>query len=84
MNLRWFKGIPEKDKGVMKARIMESHDVLTQLTILLNEDLYKSYADMAATSSYERPAWSEYQASKLGEQKYIRKMIDLLKIEEKE
>jgi len=82
MQLRWVKGLPEKDKGVMKARIMESHDVLAQLTVLLNEDLTKSYADMAATSSYERPAWAEYQASKLGEQKYIRKIIELLNIEE--
>ena len=80
MNLRWFRGIEEKDKGVMKARIMESHDVLAQLRVLLEDDLQKSYASM--NNHYDIPSWSEKQACKLGEQHYIRKMIELIDIKE--
>lgn len=81
MQLRWFKGIPEKDKGVMKARIMESYDVLSQMRVLLEDDLAKSYSSM--DTDYGKPAWSQYQASKLGEQTYIRRMLELINIEDK-
>ena len=84
MQLRWFKGVPEKDKGVMKARIMESHDVLKQLYSLVESDLLTSYAQMAKEDSYQKPAWSEYQAHKLGEQACLRKLLELIDIEDKD
>lgn len=84
MNLRWLKGLQEKDKAVMKARVMESHDVLTQLTSILEADLETSYTQMAKEGKYESPAWSEYQAHKLGEQACLRKLLELLTLKESE
>jgi hypothetical protein len=84
MKLTWLKGVPQKDKGVMKARIMESHDVLTQLASILEADLETSYTQMAKEGAYQQPAWSEYQAHKLGEQACLRKLLELIDIEESE
>ena len=82
MKLTWLKGVPQKDKGVMKARIMESQDVLTQLASILEADLETSYAQMSKEGKYESPAWSEYQAHKLGEQACLRKLLELLTLKE--
>lgn len=82
MNLRWLSSLPKQDKNVMRARVMESHDVLKRLSELLRDDLESSYTQMAKEDKYQRPAWAEYQAHKLGEQACLRKLLDLINIEE--
>lgn len=78
MNIKWFKGLDEQQKKEMKVQILESRLVLDRLAKLLREELEESVTDMAKKEHFYMPSWSEYQASRLGEQRALRKAIELI------
>lgn len=73
----------EEDKKEMKRMLYDAHPALVRLSELLNEDLEKSVTDMSKQDNYTMPAWSAYQADKLGEQRAIRKILGMIDIEDK-
>jgi len=78
LSSQWTNGLPPKDKTEFKKRIVASRDVLNRLKKMLEEDLQASLKEAAKEDNYSLPAWSEFQAAKLGEQKKLRMVIDLL------
>lgn len=83
MNNRWFKGMSEDDKKEFKADLYAAYTVLNRLAEILEDDLDKSHEEATKKDNYFMPAWGEYQADKLGEQRCIRKILNLIDIEDK-
>lgn len=69
----------EQERADMKAIWAASHPVRTQLVRVLEKELEASYTEMSKKDNYFMPAWSEYQASKIAEQKTLRSLINTLK-----
>lgn len=80
---RWFKGMPTKDKERFRKELKASISVLERLSEIMKDDLMKSHADSGSVANYSMPAWSQYQAHKLGEQATLLKLIDFVNIEDK-
>lgn len=78
MKTRWFKGLSQQDKSKLRADIMQAEPALARLAEMLQADLNDSLKDMAKSEHYLKPAWAQYQASKLGEQKTLRTIIELI------
>jgi len=74
----------KKEKDEFKKRVAYSSDVLDRLRAILEKDLAASIKEAAKEENYSLPSWSCYQADKLGEQRTLRKVIDILPKQEKE
>ena len=76
---KWTNGITKKeDKDDLRKRIESSKDVLDRLKVMLEIELESSVKEASSEENFSMPSWSEYQASKLGEQRALRAVIDLL------
>jgi len=75
---KWTNSLPPKDKEGFKKRIIASRDVLDRLKRMLQEELAASHKAAGKEDNYSLPAWSEFQADKLGEQRTLQMVIDLL------
>lgn len=78
MNLKWTKGLDKEQQEEMKIALKEARLVIERLKVILQEELDVSVVDMAKKDNFFMPAWPEYQASKLGEQRALRKVIELI------
>lgn len=79
MNIKWFKRVKDKsDKERFRKLCLSQIEVFQVLREILEEELEASQKDACKKEHYFMPAWSEYQADKKGEQRILRKVIDLL------
>lgn len=79
MNIRWISHLKNNDdKERFENRVLECKDVLNHLKKLLEEDLELSVKKQRDVKSYLFSSWSEFQADKIGEQRTLQKIIDLL------
>jgi len=79
MNIKWFKKYKDKEKKEeFKRKVLSQLEVFQTLREILEDELEASLKDSCKKEHYFMPAWSEYQADKRGEQRILRKVIDLL------
>ena len=78
----WLKGVNEKDKEELKQSILLASIPLNRLKEIIKEFLEVSTKESRKADKYELPAWSEYQADKIGEQRAYEKIIKLLELDQ--
>lgn len=59
-------------------KVKTKEEVFEFLEKWLTEQLDMSYREARSNTSFETPAWSEYQAFRLGEQKKLIQFLELL------
>ena len=80
MDARWFKYCKNEDqKKEIKAYFGAAGYLLDTLAKILEEELNSSIKESSNKESYKLPAWSEYQADRLGEQRTLRKILNIIK-----
>jgi hypothetical protein len=82
LKARWTNGLSTEDSKKFKADLLAAELVLKRLSEMLKDDLDTSLKKAASADSYTSPAWSEKMADALGEQRTLRKVIDLINIED--
>lgn len=78
MNLKITKGLENQRKKEIKEAWIASHTIRERLREVLAEELDEIIREASRKSTFEKPAWSEYQAYNLGEQEALRKIINIL------
>jgi len=78
MNLKWFKGLSKQQEQELRGDLVLARPSFARLRVLLENELEASISEMGNKDNFFMPAWSEYQANKLGEQKALRKLINLI------
>lgn len=78
MNLKITKGLPTDRKKEIKEAFVASATIRERMRQVLQDDLDSMLRDMARENNFSMPAWSEYQAYRLGETEALRKLISLL------
>lgn len=79
MKTRLLKGLSKERKDEMKAVFSGCRPFLERLEQVLQEDLDASLNEMSKKQNYSDPAWSESMADRLGEQRTLRMVLDLIK-----
>lgn len=82
MKTKWtghLKSVEEKER--FRQQVMSSKGVLDRLADIMRDDIEATLAEMSRSDSYTSPAWSEYQADRLGTLKTLRKYVDLLNLD---
>lgn len=79
MNLEWYRGLNDEQSKELKQQIKESRLVLERLAELLQNKLDDNVKAARKNVSFEKPAWSEYQAYQLGAQEQLDNIIKLIK-----
>lgn len=69
-----------KDQEHFELRLKESQDVLKLIQEVLEIEKQAVIKESRKKDNYFMPAWSEYQASRLGSQETYDKIIQLLEI----
>jgi len=76
---RWTKHIKDKTAKVeYEERLQHMSDVWDVLKNILQEDLNALDNDSMNKKHYFMPAWSEYQADRVGSKRTLKKIIELL------
>ena len=78
MNVKWTKGLDKQQTIEMKTNFIESRLTRERLKKILEDELDGSIKEASSKEHFFMPAWSEYQASLLGEQRAYRKLINLI------
>lgn len=78
MNLKITKGLEAQRKKEIKEAFISAATIRERLREVIGDDLEDSVKAMAKEAKFDKPAWAEYQAYRLGEQEALRKMIALL------
>lgn len=79
MDARFYKGLKtEEEKEQMKMNFVSSGLLRTKVVSLLTEELEAVRRESRKEDNFDKAAWSEYIAFKLGEEKRIIKLIKLL------
>lgn len=76
---RWFRDCP--DKAAREERLRQlalSKHLFDVLGEMLQEDYENAVNEMHDKQNFFMPAWSEYQASRLGKQEAIKKILKYL------
>jgi len=66
-----------KDKATYDK--LSREDALDLVHVFIEKCLDSSYNLSSSRESFELPAWSEYQAHELGQQKAFRKLLNFIK-----
>ena len=83
MNIKWFKKFKtQKEKDEFRERALANREVFELLRDILQEELDASMREQRKKEHYLMPAWSEFQADMNGEQRALRRVIDLLPLKE--
>ena len=82
LSLEWFSGLKPAAKNELKSQVIGSRNVLERLSEILEGRLKASQTASWRKTTYEMPAWSEYQADQLGEQRTLQSIIDLVTLTE--
>jgi len=82
ISTRWYSGNSPEEKQRFRSELKASISVLERLSEILEDDLRRSVNKSSEESNFELPAWSEFQAYKLGEQACLRKLLELINIKE--
>ncbi len=78
-SVRWTKHFKDSEsKAKFVERLYGYTDVLDVLRNILKEELEESIRDMRSSENYTLPNWSEFQADKIGTQRTLNKVIDLI------
>jgi hypothetical protein len=76
---RWTKHLKEKDqKDDFLKRLSYAKEFMDVLKNILQEDLDALEKEMESKDNYFMPAWSEYQADKIGSRRTLKKIINLI------
>ncbi len=80
---RWFKHLSKVEHEDFKKTIFAHRIVLERLKDLLEEDLAASIKVQENKINYKESSWPMFQADCIGEQRTLKKLINLITIEEK-
>ena len=80
MNVRWTKNLKKGDKEKFEEYLKHCRSAFEKLSEILEEDLQASIKDGQNKDHYFMPAWSEYQADRIGTQRTLQNIIDLIKL----
>ena len=73
---KYFK--TQKDLDEFRKQVTAAKPVLDILRKVIQEELDASILSMRKEENYEKPAWSELMADKLGEQRALSKIYNLI------
>lgn len=84
MKLKLLRGLSDQQKVDVRMawKSDEGRVLLARLREVLRRDYEESIKEMGKKDNYFMPAWSEYQASRLGEQEALLSVINLLSDED--
>lgn len=71
----------EEEKERFRQHVLSSRGVLERLADLMKNDIEDTITEMSRASGYETPAWSEYQADRLGALRMLRDYVDILNVD---
>lgn len=76
---RWYRDcITEEQKAERKSQLMLCKHLFDVLGEILQEEYDSAVKEMQDKDNYFMPAWSEYQASRLGKQEAYKKVMSIL------
>ena len=78
---RLLRGLSGQARLDYTQYLRHNRELLQRIMDILKDDLEVSLKEMRSVDSYDKPAWSEFQADKLGEQRAYAKMIALLTLD---
>lgn len=77
---KWLSHITEEDrKKEFNSRLLESKDLFKRLTDLIEIKKEENSKARTALSSYDKPAWSEFQADTNGYERALTEVLEYLK-----
>ncbi len=82
VNTKWVKGKSAQEVVDIKSALAASAEGFERLSEMLQELLDDSVGQMANRQNYESPAFPEKMADRLGEQRALRRVLDLINFEE--
>ena len=82
VSTKWTKGKSAKEADDLKRALAGSTEALDRLSEILQELLDDSITQMANRQNYDSPAFSEKMADRLGEQRALRRVLDLINFED--
>ena len=77
-NLKWFNGLSDEDKKVLKGDLVTARPALERLQELLEVEHKEIVSSMVNKKSFSLD-WKHYQASMIGELKAIETLQKLIK-----
>ncbi len=84
LKLDWFHGLKEEEKRERKELVLSARPTLDVLRGILVKRLKELDVLETSKESYDSPSWALQQADLIGSKRELKRMIDLLTIEERE
>lgn len=82
--IRWLDPSWSKEgKEDFESLLKSSRLVLDRLSEIIKEDIELSLRKQRDEGNFSKPAWSEYQAYLLGEQKALNKLLSIINLKDK-
>lgn len=74
--------VPAADKNAVINSFVASEEVLDRIKQVLQEKLDANTIKLLEPANYDKPAWSEYQADRIGYARALTEVIQLLTFRE--
>ena len=82
MNTVWWKGLKEEEKAELRKQLTSSKPVLDRLIKILQENIETIDSSLDGAASFETPAWAEKIAHLLGQRKALKKIKEIITIDQ--
>lgn len=79
LSSRWTKHLKDKEsKQKFEERLLLAQDIWDVLKNIIEEDLNAVDKDIMNKDNYFMPAWSEFQADRIGSKRALQKVLNLI------
>lgn len=79
MDRRWFSHLKSKENKLsFEKRLKNAKDIFIVLEEILEQELETIQRGKLKLDNYTKPNWAEYQADRIGSERAITKIINLL------
>ena len=76
---RWYRDCPTQELRDERTRQLQlSKHLFDVLNEILQEEYDSAIAEMQDKKNFFMPAWAEYQASRIGKQESLKKVMSIL------
>ena len=83
LNLTWTKLLSKADAEKLTEQILTNYSLFERLQEILHARISEITKERISKSSFEAPAWSEYQAYLNGKEAALSDIVTLLKLRDK-
>ena len=75
----WTQGLSEEDSREVVQKLKQAEFVLTKLSDILDQRVRSSVNGQRSQSNYDSPSWALLQADKIGYQRALTEVIELIR-----